>query len=317
MQNNCFFRTIPSKGKKVLIQVNDFCDMACKHCFLSSKQKGKQIEYLDIVNKLIPFLKSIGTVSVTITGGEPLLHPKLIDIVSVLNKAGLKITVCTNGLKLGNIDLDELKNIKNLGFNVSLDGFKESSYERFRGVQKGSFNKVIKNIEKLSNYNLLKGLLVTPNVYSEIADYVELVNFADRISAEFVLFNQLSEYGRGVNSRLGYTDIELSELKTKIQSIDRKIEIIFARFPDEIASQIKCGYDKILYVYTTGEFTFCPYVSFINEDVKRRTIIGNLFESFEEYDSILEIYQKQINYNSSCLKSCLSDQVREMIEKCL
>lgn len=65
-----------------------------------------------------------GTPVVAIPGGEPLLHPQIVEIVDGLVARGKYVYLCTNALALKD-RLDEFRPSKYFSFSVHMDGLKE------------------------------------------------------------------------------------------------------------------------------------------------------------------------------------------------
>ncbi len=82
-----------------------------------------------------------------IVGGEPLLHPRLIDFIRAGEKQRLNVNVSTNGVLLTQ---DISRRILDTGLsslNVSLDAPDAAEYLKIRGGSADIFNKILKNIE--------------------------------------------------------------------------------------------------------------------------------------------------------------------------
>lgn len=166
--SSCFFRTsVEPPYRKALIQITEQCDLHCVHCFVSSDEKGASIPVNDFRDAIIPNLHKCRVSRITLTGGEPLVHPDLIEIVRLCVDNKFTVGICTNGYSLNLEIIKEISAIGNTHFNVSLDGFKPESHNKFRG-KTDAFHKTISNIESLSKYGLLQGLLVTPNIFATI-----------------------------------------------------------------------------------------------------------------------------------------------------
>ncbi|MES0342238.1 MAG: radical SAM protein, partial [Candidatus Humimicrobiaceae bacterium] len=82
------------------------CNLACTGC-------GRIREYKDVLNRKLTKEECIeaavqaGAPIVSITGGEPLLHPEIKQIIRSLLTSGYFVYLCTNGLLLEDF-LDEL-----------------------------------------------------------------------------------------------------------------------------------------------------------------------------------------------------------------
>jgi len=206
--SSCYFRTTAEGGsRKALVQIDERCNLRCAHCFVSATKQGQTMGYDDIVEKVIPRLGACRVDRVTLTGGEPTIHPEFLDVVRAFRSAGMGVGVCTNATTLGEEQIAELIKIGGVHCNVSLDGFRPESHGKFRGGR-DSFHTTIATVEALAKAGLLQGLLCTPNSLAEDLEYRQLCQFAVEHGAEYVLMNPLSAMGRGVKARRGLAATE-------------------------------------------------------------------------------------------------------------
>lgn len=136
--SSCYFRTTAEgDARKALVQIDERCNLRCAHCFVSATRAGRSMPYDDITGLLIPRLKECRVDRVTLTGGEPTIHPRFIEIVRALRGAGMQVGFCTNATTLADARISELASIGGVHANVSLDGFRPESHGRFRGDRVG------------------------------------------------------------------------------------------------------------------------------------------------------------------------------------
>ena len=96
--NSCYFRTtVDGDGRKALLQITERCNLHCVHCFVSSGDWGHTMDYDDVVDRVLPRLVDARVERITLTGGEPFAHPKLLEICAAINRLGLPVGICTNG----------------------------------------------------------------------------------------------------------------------------------------------------------------------------------------------------------------------------
>ncbi len=96
------------------------CNLYCQGCYRRNEKDShkslKEIrEELDVFNK---FRKADG---VSIAGGDPLMHPDIIEIVKMVKEDGLKPIINTNGKALTKELLAELKKAGVYGFTFHID----------------------------------------------------------------------------------------------------------------------------------------------------------------------------------------------------
>jgi hopanoid biosynthesis associated radical SAM protein HpnH len=131
------------------------CNLACAGC-------GK-IQYPAHVLKkqLTPeecfhAVEECGAPVVSIPGGEPLMHPQIVEIVNGLIARKKYIYLCTNALLLSE-RLDEFTPSKYLSFSVHMDGQRE--HHDFAVCREGTYDKAVEGIRMA----LARGFRVTTN----------------------------------------------------------------------------------------------------------------------------------------------------------
>lgn len=296
----CYFRTAAQyPAKKCLIQITERCNLRCKHCFVSAGKEGSDMNYETIRKCILPVIKKNNITKVTLTGGEPLVYPHLSELVNELSKCGITVGICSNGVLINKGLLESIKTCEGVHFNISLDGFSAKTHGRFRGNEDPAvFKRIQDNIGLLRNYHMLKGILVTPNIYTPLEEYEEICKFAKSMCAEYVLMNPLSEFGRGEdNIKLRLETSRLIELRERTKCYnDKDFQMVYIRFPQVKALPVsKCHAGEILYIFTNGNIAYCPYMAFAANDKASiydtdQFIVGNCFEEHFDWEIALKQY---------------------------
>jgi MoaA/NifB/PqqE/SkfB family radical SAM enzyme len=137
------------------------CNAKCSFCdFWKRKSYQETVDCsLKDVARNLPQLKKNGIKFIDFTGGEPLLHPQLPDMLKLTKQYRFYTSVTTNCL-LYPQRAEELKGLINL-LHFSLDSLDELENDRFRG--KGSFVSVMESIEVAKSLGERPDLLFTAN----------------------------------------------------------------------------------------------------------------------------------------------------------
>jgi radical SAM protein with 4Fe4S-binding SPASM domain len=321
---SCYFRTtVEHPFRKALVQINEDCNLRCAHCFVSATRIGRHMPLGGVVEKVIPRLADSRVRRITLTGGEPTIHPDFLAIVRAFRDAGMDVGVCTNATTLDDTGIAELAGL-GVHCNVSLDGFAADSHGKFRG-DRASFAVTVATVEKLGAAGILQGLLCTPNTLAQNEEYARLCAFARANGARYVLLNPLGSMGRGVTSRakLAKTTLHMQEIFELTAPFDGPdLDIAHIRFPNTQGRPLAgCEAGTIIYVFTPGEVTVCPYLVFAARTPASRHadtefIVGNIFTD-PEIAHRLDDYRFHDRYrvganaicrscsmNSGCGKGC-------------
>lgn len=324
LAKSCYFRTtVDAPHRKALVQINEDCNLRCAHCFVAATRIGQQMPLADVIDTVIPRLAGCRVRRITLTGGEPTIHPKFMAIVRAFRAAGMDVGICTNATTLNDDEVGELASL-GVHCNVSLDGFAADSHGKFRG-DRACFDITIATVEKLGAAGILQGLLCTPNTLAQNEEYARLCEFARRNGARYVLLNPLGSMGRGVKSqgRLAKTTLHMQEIfELTAPSDGPDLDIVHIRFPNAAGKPLSgCEAGTIIYAFTPGEVTVCPYLVFaartpISQHADTEFIVGNIFtdpdlaQRLDDY-RFHDRYQVGVNptcgscaLNSGCGKGC-------------
>ncbi len=136
----------------VIFELTRNCNLRCKHCIVSAGKplpnELKTEEWLKLVDEISDY-----AVRLTLTGGEPLVHPGFFRILERAKEKGLSIRLLTNGTLLEEHakELGRLLDARIDEVQVSLDGLKQT-HDSIRG--EGSYEKATAGIKALVRENL-------------------------------------------------------------------------------------------------------------------------------------------------------------------
>ena len=125
----------PLFGATALVALTYRCQCSCRHCGAGLfKKDGEKELSTEEVCGLLRDLRAAGGSGVHFFGGEPLLAPDIVALVTEGSRLGLKVTVETNGLLADETLAGQLARAGVESVRVSLDSPDEASHDKFRGV---------------------------------------------------------------------------------------------------------------------------------------------------------------------------------------
>lgn len=132
---------------KLDLNVTNRCNFHCVHCAFDSGVIKMSEPSLLKLSKILRETKELGGRRIDITGGEPTLRKDLTEIISIGKKLGYKIELVTNASLLDKEKLQKFKTLGLDGIAISLDGSNSKVYNKIRGRDKETFDKIIENIK--------------------------------------------------------------------------------------------------------------------------------------------------------------------------
>jgi uncharacterized radical SAM superfamily Fe-S cluster-containing enzyme len=207
-----------------LFNINDECNLECNICYYSAKPGLGNYKSIDEIKQMLDTLLKVESEPdlVQITGGEPTLHPQIVDILKLLKKSKVRhLMLNTNGIKIAN-DLDFVKELKNLGggFEVYLqfDSLKKEALMDIRNSDLREIRaKALKSLEELNISTTLVCVIKKGVNFDEIGEIIEFARGFRCVRG--VVFQPVQEAGR-VKAK-GNFRVLLSEIREVIIN-DRK-----------------------------------------------------------------------------------------------
>ena len=170
----------------IRIKPTNRCNHNCWYCAYRTDnlQLGKDMKLTDEIpeEKMMEIIDDcieMGVKAITFSGGgEPLLYPYMKEVLKKLKDSPIKFAALTNGSNLQG-EIAELFAFHGTWIRVSMDGFNDESYSKYRNVKKGEFSKIIKNI---ANFKKLSGkcsigvsYIIDKNNYNKIYEFTKVI----------------------------------------------------------------------------------------------------------------------------------------------
>ena len=162
------------------LHITDDCDQRCKHCYIFNDKAFKR-SYLSLsdVQKIMDNFEEICEYlecnpSISITGGDPLLHKEIWDILDYFHKKNIHFDILGNPFHLTDNSAKRLKELGCDTYQVSIDGMKET-HDKIR--KPGSFDATIEAICTLNNAKISSHVMMTVSKmnYLEVTDVIRFL----------------------------------------------------------------------------------------------------------------------------------------------
>ena len=194
---------------KLYIEATTDCNLQCRTCIRnvwSDPEEAMKMDTFDRIVESLPGLPELKRVVFT-SFGEPLSHPKILDMVERVRQHNLAVTIGSNGLLLKPALAEELVRLGVDRFVVSVDGVNPATYEKVRGA---ALAKVLDNIRGLveakKRLNSLVPALGIEFVIlkSNAGELAELTELATHLSAARVLVSNVLPYTEDMKDEILY-----------------------------------------------------------------------------------------------------------------
>lgn len=163
----------------IRIILHSECNYYCSFCFSEGQPKKVSILDIDFLKKVLIVAKEFGISKVKLSGGEPLLYPKLEHLLSFLRTEGFTYIDLTTNASL--LDTEMLSLLNRYSVNATTISLNSLNKERYQSLTRSpSFDVVYSNI--LSAKNKFNGhIRLNSVVYNDtkftIEDYINIFDF--------------------------------------------------------------------------------------------------------------------------------------------
>lgn len=154
---------------EISIEILQRCPNRCIYCSSHSNPQATHIIPFEIIKNVIDDAKSLGCKTVCLSGGEPFLHPQILDIISYIAKQQLTCYVYTSGIYMKDEVYSSLPNeyieairgmVDKVIFNVEADS--SALYDQIMGTDVGGFDMMKKSINDCVSSGLAVETHVVP-----------------------------------------------------------------------------------------------------------------------------------------------------------
>jgi MoaA/NifB/PqqE/SkfB family radical SAM enzyme len=194
------------------------CNLDCGYC--NEYDNVSKPVPLEEMKKRLDILADMGTSIITISGGEPLMHPELEEIISHIRKRGMIAGMITNGFLLSKDRIATLNEAGLEHLQISIDNLEPDE------VSKKSLKTLDIRLEWLAEYSVFQ-VNINSVLGSGVKDPEDALKIAHRaVELGFTSTVGIIHDGNGQLKPLGPRELEIFE---EIMTLGKKS---FSRFND-------------------------------------------------------------------------------------
>lgn len=167
-----------NKPFRFFIELTYNCNLRCIHCYRGEAVEGynENKEYIDknVLFEILDELEEIGVVEIIFTGGDPFMHPDILEILEYTKDMNFIVTVLTNGHYLANENnIKKIEKFNIYDIRVSIYGT-QSKHDKITSSPSSYelSEKALRNIKKYLNKGVAVFVLMNGN-YSTYKDTIK------------------------------------------------------------------------------------------------------------------------------------------------
>src|SRR5438876_4953488 len=247
------------------ISVINSCNLRCQGCWVDVEADREMID-LNMLNRTITDAKDHGNAFFGILGGEPFMHPQLLDVLAAHPDCYFQIF--TNGQFITQKVANELRRLGNATPLISIEGREIVSDQR-RG-KKDVFNKTMRGLEHCLAAKLLTGV-ATSVCQSNIDELLteQWLQELIRLGVHYVWYHTYRPVGPKMNPQLALRPDQLVRVRKFVVEMRARLPIAIIDAYYDHQGQALCPMSTGIshHISPRGDIEPCPIIQFAVENL--------------------------------------------------
>ncbi len=261
------------------ISIVNSCNLRCQGCWVDVAAKQSKIE-VEAMDRLINEAKAMGNSFFGILGGEPFMHPELLEVLG--NHRDCYFQIFTNGQFITPEVATELRRLGNATPLISVEGNEIVSDER-RGREE-VFNKTMAGIQNCLDAKLLTGVCtsVCQTNYDELVSEEWIDRLID-MNVMYAWFHIYRPIGPDPCPELALTPEQQVAVRKFVVEMRAKkpIVIVDAYHDGEGNALCPAATGFTHHISPWGDIEPCPIIQFANESIYDERPLRQVFNESE------------------------------------
>ena len=218
------------------LRLLEACNLKCVSCYARNRDRSKIMDFAlfkDVLKTIQEIRNTDHQISVIyLSGGEPLLHPSIVDFIKYSFTQFDRVSILTNGILVKKFIKDLIPFREKLCVQVSLDG-DEKTNDAIRG--EGVYRKVIEALHLLNEKNINHWISYTVSHQNKHC-YKSIIDIGKQTRS---FFNNVTPYVGDPGQMLDY--FEWKEFKYRYEKYSESLNIKSAHGPNCCGFNYRCG----------------------------------------------------------------------------
>lgn len=265
------------------VSITDKCNLHCPYCYARDGSYAKDMEFTEYKH-ILDKLDKAEVLSVILTGGEPLLHPNINEILDYSISKKIAVLLLSNLTLLDTLNLSILKS-PYLAFQISLNGIWNDDRE-----QNEELMQTVHNYQRVKRLNV--PIIVTVVIDNKRINLHKLFMFLEKYKITSVRFGLLINLG-------GCSQVEeqINEYLSYVKEVTQEI-LKYKKYHPDVYFSLQTEFVEFADPYMARRATLCEAgISELFIDRNGDVYPCPLFKSFDIFycgnllnDSIKEVW---------------------------
>jgi MoaA/NifB/PqqE/SkfB family radical SAM enzyme len=292
------------------VSIINSCNLRCQGCWVDVEAPRESID-LAPMNRLINDAKKHGNSFFGILGGEPFMHPELLEMLA--GHPDCYFQVFTNGQFITEKVAAELRRLGNVTPLISIEGREIVSDER-RG-KKDVFSKTLRGLKNCLKNRILTGVAtsVCQTNIEELLTEGWLRELIDR-GVHYVWYHTYRPVGPKMNAGLALRPDQLVRVRRFIVEMRAKMPIAMIDAYYDHDGQALCPMSTGVshHINPRGDIEPCPIIQFATENIRDER---GVFATMRDSEFLKDFRDLSAQATRGCVVLERPDLVKELVLK--
>ncbi len=292
------------------VSIINSCNLRCQGCWVDVKAPRNAID-LDTLNRTVNNAREHGNSFFGILGGEPFMHPELLDFIA--QHPDCYFQIFTNGQFITEKVSKALRQLGNATPLVSIEGSSTVSDER-RG-KKDVLNKTLRGLQNCLEAKLLTGV-ATSLCQTNLDDLLSEA-WLDKLidmGVHYTWYHTYRPVGPKINEQLALHPDQIRDARRFITTMRAKKPIAIVDAYYDHAGQALCPMSTGIshHVGPSGDIEPCPIIQFATENIKDSR---GIYETFTSSAFLKDFRETSAQHTRGCIVLERPDLVKQLALK--
>jgi MoaA/NifB/PqqE/SkfB family radical SAM enzyme len=291
------------------LSIINSCNLRCQGCWVDVEEKDATD--LETLNLTITDAKRHGNAFFGILGGEPFMHPQLLDLLAA--HPDCYFQVFTNGQFITEKVAKRLRAIGNATPLISIEGREITSDER-RG-KKDVFNKTLRGLDHCLRERILTGIAtsVCQSNINELLTGQWLQELIQR-GVHYVWYHTYRPVGPKMNPQLALRPDQLVRVRKFVVEMRAKMPIAIIDAYYDHDGQALCPMANGIshHIGPRGDIEPCPIIQFAVETIRDSR---GVYETMRQSAFLKDFRELSARHTRGCVVLERPDLVKELVVK--
>ncbi len=293
----------------LFISVTSSCNLRCTGCWVDVDKPKIELDLEDL-DRIVTSAKAHGNSFFGILGGEPFLHPQLVELFE--RHSDCYFQVFTNGHPITDRLAARLRAVGNVTPMISVEGTEEVSDER-RG-RKGVLARSLSGIEACHKHGLIFGVAtsVCQNNYDDVINPAWLDRLVE-LGAHYAWFHTYRPVGPKAAPELCLTSEQVVGVRRfGVEMRSKKaIAIVDPYWDAEGNAMCPAATGISHHIGPGGHIEPCPIIQFACENVRD----GDIFDTMTRSKLLADFRETAAGATRGCIVLDRPDLLAEVVER--